>query len=305
MSADDSLPNDVETLKAMLIVERAARLAAESEAQYRALLIEKLKSTIKKLRHEQFGQSSERGALLDQLELQLADLEEDAAQAEAAVIAEKITVPAFERRRPARRPLPAHLPRERIVYPAPSSCPCCGGTTLRKIGEDVTEMLELIPRQWKVMQHVREKFSCRSCEVITQPPAPSHPIARGRAGPKLLAHILFSKYGLHLPLNRQSAVYARESIDLDVSTLADWVGAAAATLMPLVEVIRMHVFAAARIHVDDTTVPVLATGQTRTGRLWTYVRDDRPFAGPDPPAAAFFYSRDRGGEHPERHLASF
>lgn len=305
MSADDSLPNDVETLKAMLIVERAARLAAESEAQYRALLIEKLKSTIKKLRHEQFGQSSERGALLDQLELQLADLEEDAAQAEAAVIAEKITVPSFERRRPARRPLPAQLSRERIVYPAPSSCPCCGGTTLRKIGEDVTEMLELIPRQWKVMQHVREKFSCRSCEVITQPPAPSHPIARGRAGPKLLAHILFSKYGLHLPLNRQSAVYARESIDLDVSTLADWVGAAAATLMPLVEVIRMHVFAAARIHVDDTTVPVLATGQTRTGRLWTYVRDDRPFAGPDPPAAAFFYSRDRGGEHPERHLASF
>ena len=187
----------------------------------------------------------------------------------------------------------------------PAACPCCGGGTLRKIGEDVTETLELIPRQWKVIQHVREKFSCRACEAITQPPAPSHPIARGRAGPKLLAHILFSKYGLHLPLNRQSAVYEREGIDLDVSTLADWVGAAAATLMPLIDVIRTHVFAAERIHADDTTVPVLAKGKTRTGRLWTYVRDDRPFGGPDPPAAVFFYSRDRGGEHPEQHLASY
>jgi transposase len=136
-------------------------------------------------------------------------------------------------------------------------------------------------------------------------PPQSHPIARGRAGPKLLAHILFSKYGLHLPLNRQSAVYAREGIDLDVSTLADWVGAAAATLMPLVETIRTHVLAAERIHADDTTVPVLAKGKTRTSRLWTYVRDDRPFGGPDPPAAVFFYSRDRGGEHPGQHLVGY
>lgn len=166
-------------------------------------------------------------------------------------------------------------------------------------------MLELVPRQWKVIQHVREKFSCRACERITQPMAPSHPIARGRAGPKLLAHVLFAKYGLHLPLNRQSDVYAREGIDLDVSTLADWVGAAAATLMPIVDVIRTHIFAAARIHADDTTVPVLAKGKTRTGRLWTYVRDDRPFGGPDPPAAVFFYSRDRAGEHPEQHLLGY
>src|SRR5215210_1105713 len=307
MGTDDSLPDDVITLKAMLRAERAARVAAEADAQARTLLIEKLKLTIKKLRHERFGQSSERGALLDQLELQLADLEEDAAQAEVAAVAaaEKITVPSFERRKPARRPLPAHLPRERIVYPAPSACPCCGDGRLRKIGEDVTETLELIPRQWKVIQHVREKFSCRACEAISQPPAPSHPIARGRAGPKLLAHVLFAKYGLHLPLNRQSDVYAREGIDLDVSTLADWVGAAAATLMPLNEVIRTHVFAAERIHADDTTVPVLAKDKTRTGRLWTYVRDDRPFGGPDPPAAVFFYSRDRGGEHPEQHLLGY
>ena len=316
MSIDDLLPTDLASAHALIIAQREALsaaqarvTAAESDAQYRALLIEKLKYTIRKLRHERFGQSSERGALLDQLELQLADLEENAAQAEAAArmaaAAEKITAPSFERRRPARRPLPEHLPRERIVYPAPLACPCCGGGTLRKIGEDVTETLELIPRQWKVIQHVREKFSCRACEAITQPPAPSHPIARGRAGPKLLAHILFSKYGLHLPLNRQSDTYEREGIDLDVSTLADWVGAAAATLMPLVDVIRAHVLAAERIHADDTTVPVLAKGKTRTGRLWTYVRDDRPFVGPDPPAAVFFYSRDRGGEHPEQHLASY
>jgi transposase len=318
MSLDDSLPTDLASAHALIIAQRQAlsvaelrASAAEGEAQYRALLIEKLKYTIRKLRHERFGQSSERGTLLDQLELQLADLEADAAQAEAAAqiaataASEKITVPSFERRRPARRPLPERLPRERIVYPAPSACPCCGGRTLRKIGEDVTETLELIPRQWKVIQHVREKFSCRACEAISQPPAPSHPIVRGRAGPKLLAHILFSKYGLHLPLNRQSAVYTREGIDLDVSTLADWVGMAAATLMPLVTEIRAHVFAAERIHADDTTVPVLAKGKTRTGRLWTYVRDDRPFAGPGPPAAVFFYSRDRGGEHPEQHLAGF
>ena len=319
MSMDDSLPTDLASAHALIMAQREALVAAqarataaENEAQYRALLIEKLKYTIRKLRHERFGQSSERGALLEQLELQLTDLEEDAAQAEAAArmaaavaTNEKITVQSFERRRPARRPLPEHLPRERIVYPAPSACPCCGGGILRKIGEDVTETLELIPRQWKVIQHVREKFSCRACEAITQPPAPSHPIARGRAGPKLLAHVLFSKYSLHLPLNRQSATYAREGIDLEVSTLADWVGAAAATLMPVVTAIMTHVFAGERIHADDTTVPVLAKGKTRTGRLWTYVRDDRPFAGPDPPAAVFFYSRDRGGEHPEQHLASY
>jgi transposase len=241
--AIDSLPDDVETLKAMLLAaltESAAARAesavaqakarnAEAEAHALALLIEKMKYTIAKLKHEQYGQSSERGALLEQLELKLADLEENASQAEAAAQLAaaaasemKITVQAFERRKPARRPLPDHLPRERVVEPAPSACGCCGGTSLRKIGEDVTETLEVIPRQWKVIQHVREKFSCRACEKITQPPAPSHPIARGRAGPHLLAQVLFGKYGLHLPLNRQSAAFAREGIELDVSTLADW-----------------------------------------------------------------------------------
>jgi transposase len=307
-STSDPLPEDIETLKALLLAERAARMSAEAEARGRALEIEKLKFLIAKLRHERYGQSAERGALLEQLELQLADLEEDAGEAETAAevaaASANVEVRSFTRRRPARRPLPAHLPRERIVYPVPPACPCCGGA-LCKIGEDVTETLEHVPASWKVIQHVREKLSCRSCEAITQPPAPSHPIARGRAGPNLLAQVLFAKYGLHLPLNRQSAVYAREGIDLDVSTLADWVGAAAATLQPMVAAIRAHVFAAERIHADDTTVPVLAKGKTRTGRLWTYVRDDRPFGGPDPPAAVFFYSRDRGGEHPERHLADY
>jgi transposase len=290
----DALPDDIAALKAMLLAERAS---------YRAE-IEKLRHTIARLRHEQYGQSAERRALLDQLELQLGELEENQAQAEAAeeiAAPQSVTVEAVTRRKPARRPLPEHLPRERVVYPVPAACPCCGGA-LHKLGEDVTETLELVPRQWKVIQHVREKYSCRSCEKITQPPAPSHPIARGRAGPGLLAHVLFAKYGLHLPLHRQSRTYAREGIELDVSTLADWVGASAATLMPLVETIRAHVFAGQRLHADDTPVPVLDTGQTRTGRLWTYVRDDRPFAGRAPPAAAYFYSPDRSGAHPQAHL---
>jgi len=316
------LLDDIATLKRMLDVEHAARIASEkraadaearatgleAEVRSRAGEIEALKLTIAKMRRDKFGASSERGAkLLDQLELQLAELEESVAQDAAAAEIEAPPATGTEdkqRRKPARRPLPAHLPRERVVYPAPPSCPCCGGA-LRKLGEDVTETLEHVPAQWKVIQHVREKFSCRKCEAITQPPAPSHPIARGRAGPQLLAQILFAKYRAHLPLNRQSDIYAKEGVDLDVSTLADWVGACAATLMPLVDEIRKHVFAAERIHVDDTTVPVLARGRTRTGRLWAYVRDDKPFGGRAAPAAMFYYSPDRGGEHPEQHLAQY
>jgi transposase len=316
----DSLPTTLAAARAAITAQREAvaaaerraiaaearAAAAENEAKSYALQIEKLKFTIAKLRHEQFGQSAERGAILEQLELQLAGLEADASQAQAqAEQAAVIKVESFERKRPTRRPLPADLPRERLVHPAPTACPCCGGATLRKIGEDVTEMLEHVPASWKVIQHVREKFSCRSCETIAQTPAPSHPIARGRAGPMLLAHILFCKYSLHLPLNRQSMTYRQEGIDLDVSTLCDWVGASAATLMPLVEEIRAHVCVAERIHADDTPVKVLAKGKCRTGRLWTYVRDDRPFAGTAAPAAAFFYSPDRGGVHPDAHLATY
>jgi transposase len=293
MTLDPSeLPDDIATLKAMVI-------AGGRE-------IEALKLTIAKMRRDKFGASSERGAkLLDQLELQLAELEESVAQDTATAQINALADSKDKRQlKPAHRPLPAHLPRERVVHAAPSSCPGCGGA-LRKLGEDITETLELVPARWKVIQHVREKFSCRWCEAITQAPAPSHPIARGRAGPQLLAQVLFAKYRAHLPLNRQSDIYAKEGVDLDTSTLADWVGACAATLMPLVDQIRDHVFAAERIHADDTTVPVLASGKTRTGRLWTYVRDDRPFAGRAAPAAMFYYSPDRGGEHPEQHLADY
>jgi transposase len=313
------LLDHIAELEGKLKAERVARIAseeraavAESRANGLEAEVETLKLTLAKLRRDKFGASSERGArLIDQLELQLAELEEriaqDVAAAEIAVLPpneQSATSDRETRRKPARRPLPEHLPRERIVYPAPSTCPCCGGP-LRKLGEDITETLEHVPAQWKVIQHVREKFSCRKCEAITQPPAPSHPIARGRAGPQLLAQVLFGKYGAHLPLNRQSEIYAKEGIDLDVSTLADWVGASAASLMPLVEAIASHVVAAERIHADDTTVPVLAKGKTRTGRVWVYVRDDAPFGESAPPAAVYYYSPDRGKEHPERHLASY
>jgi transposase len=312
MEQSDSLPSDLAEAHALILSLRVRVHNAEAEARARELLIEQLKFAIAKLKHEQYGQSSERHAVLEQLELQLAELEETVAQSEAAAQLaaaaaneKKIVIAAFERRKPARRPLPEHLPRERVVEPAPQICPCCGSTNLRKIGEDVSETLEVIPRQWKVIEHVREKFSCRTCEKISQPPAPSHPIARGRAGPQLLAQVLFSKYALHLPLNRQSETYADEGIELDVSTLADWVGACAATLTPISETIQAHVFAAARIHADDTPVKVLAKNKCRTGRLWTYVRDDRPFGGCAAPAALFFYSSDRAGLHPEEHLKSY
>ncbi len=313
-TAPDDLPTDLAAAHALILAMRSALEvaeeradAAEQAARSRALEIERLKLLLAKARREQYGQSSERGRqLIEQLELQLADLEETQAEEEAAsaIRAKPSSSRPASARKPARRPLPAHLPRERIVYPNPCACPDCGGA-LHKLGEDITEMLEVIPRQWKVIEHVREKLSCRQCERIAQPPAPFHPIARGRAGAGLLAQVLAGKYAQHLPLTRQSAIYAGEGVEIDVSTLADWVGAAAASLAPLVEAIGRHVLAAARIHADDTTVPVLAKIKTVTGRLWTYVRDDRPFAGSAPPAALFFYSRNRGGEHPERHLAGF
>src|SRR5262245_6179524 len=322
MALDPSqLPDDVSTLKALLIAaeSRAAeaeKTAADAEKKKRDLAaeIETLKLTIAKLQHARFGPSSERARLLDQLELQLGELVERVAQVETAAEiaatqpsqpdggqATRATPP---RRQPARRPWPETLPRERRVEPSPATCPCCGGR-LRKLGEDITETLERVPAQWKVVQHVREKWTCRQCEAITQPPAPSHPIARGRAGPQLLADALFGKYGAHLPLNRQSEIYAREGVALDVSTLADWVGARAATLMPLRDAIEAHVHAAERIHVDDTTVPVLAKSKCRTGRLWAHVRDDRPFAGKAAPAVVLYYSPNREGEHPQRQLATY
>lgn len=297
---------EIETLRAALVAERAARIDAETRASGAEAMIAHLRLVIAKLRHDKFGASSERGRkLLDQLELELGELVATAAEATAnAEMAAEAEPEAPPRRKPVRGPLPAHLPRERVVLPSPSACPCCGGS-LTRLGEDVTETLEVVPRQWKVVQTVREKFSCRACERITQPPAPFHPIARGRAGPNLLAMVLEAKFGQHLPLNRQSETFAREGIDLSVSTLADWVGTCTAVLAPLHALIEAHVMAAARLHGDDTTVPLQARNKTITARLWTYVRDDRPFAGPAPPAAVFHFSRDRTAEHPRRHLAGY
>ena len=311
MSAADSLPDDLETLKQLVRAREAELAHARAEVSSAEALITHLRLTIAKMRREMYGPRSERKArLLDQMELQLEELEasaaeDDLAAEQVAPPAETTPVRAFTRRKPARQPLPAHLPRERVIVPGPEACACCGSPRLAKLGEDVTETLEVIPRQWKVVQYVREKFTCRECEKISQTPAPFHVLPRGFAGPSLLAMILFEKYGQHQPLNRQSERYGREGVPLSLSTLADQVGACALLLRPLYDLIRAHVFAGRRVHGDDTTVPVLAKGQTRTGRLWTYVRDDRPFDGHDPPAAVFFYSRDRTAEHSERHLAGY
>lgn len=199
--------------------------------------------------------------------------------------------------------LPAHLPRERVVIPGPTTCDCGGGHRLRKLGETVTETLEVISRQWKVISHVREKMTCRACEKISEPRAPFHVTPRGWAGPNLLAMLLFEKFGQHQPLNRQAERFGREGVPFSLSTLADQVGARCAVLEPLLRRVEAHVFAAERLHGDDTTVPVLAKGKTHTGRCWVYVRDYRPFGGRAPPAAMFYYSRDRGGAHVEEHLS--
>jgi transposase len=309
MTSVDALPDDAESLKRLLLAREDELVAAWAQVSSAEALIAHLKLQIEKLNRDRFGQRSERSArLLDQLELQLEELEATATEDELAaesVVARTTSIAAFTRKKPSRKPFPAHLPRERVVVPGPMACACCGGTRLSKLGEDITETLEVIPRQWKVIQHVREKFTCRDCESIGQAPAPFQVIPRGWAGPSLLAMILFEKYGQHQPLNRQVERYAREGVPLSLSTLADQVGACCTVLQPLHERLLAHVLAAERLHGDDTTVPVLAKGKTVTGRCWTYVRDDLPFSGRAPPAAVFFYSRDRSGEHPQQHLATW
>jgi transposase len=326
----DSPSDDIERLKAELAAALMARAsqterAARAEAEFAlarakmaedAATIARQNLEIAKLRRQIYGPRSERTArLLDQMELELEEVEATATEDELAAeqaAARTTTVAAFTRKRPARQPFPEHLPRERVVVPGLTACTCCGGTRLRKLGETITETLEVIPRQWKVIQHVREKMTCRDCERISEPPAPFHVTPRGWAGPNLLAMILFEKFGQHQPLNRQAERYAREGVPISLSTLADQVGTGCAALEPLLRRIERHVFAAERLHGDDTTVPVLAvqaklgsakTGKTVTGRCWVYVRDDRPFGGRAPPAAMFYYSRDRTGAHVEEHLA--
>ena len=324
MDADlAALPDDIDTLKAALITERArlrdtvaerdagaAELAvAQAKASNDLALIAHQKLRIAKLERQLYGPRSERSErLIDQLALQFEELEasatEDELAAEAAV-AKSTTVAGFDRKRTERNTFPEHLPRERVVIDPPTACDCCGGTRLRKLGEDVTRTLETIPRRWKVIETVREKFTCRDCEKISQAPAPFHVIPRGWAGANLLSMILFEKFGQHQPLNRQAERYAREGVPISLSTMADAVGSSCAMLDPVLRLVEAHVMAAERLHGDDTTVPVLAKGKTDTGRCWVYVRDDKPFGGTSPAAAMFYYSRDRKGEHPRSHLAGY
>src|ERR1700726_4319532 len=312
----EDLPENVDGLKAALLTERAraARVEAElaivkAKASDDQAVIAHQQLQIAKLTRQLYGQHSERTVrLLDQMELTFEELESSATEDEIAAegaAAKTTNVVAFTRRRPARQPFPEHLPRERVVEPGPAACLCCGSTRLRKLSEDITETLEVIPRQWKVIQHVREKFTCRDCEKISQAPAPFHVIARGWAGPSLLAMILFEKFGQHQPLNRQAERYAREGVLISLSTMADAVGSGCTALEPVLRRVEAHVMAAERLHGDDTTVPVLCKGKTDTGRCWVYVRDDRPVGGQGPPAAMFYYSRDRKGEHPQRHLTGY
>jgi len=315
LAMEVALSRDILTLRAQLCkVERRADIAEADAANAKAINADLLARNallelqIAKLKRDRFGARSERSArLIDQMELAFEELEASANDAEALAeiaAAKTTTVTAFTRQRP-RRTLPEHLPRERVVIAAPEACPCCGSDDLSKLGEDITETLEVIPRQWKVIQTVREKFACRACEAITQPPAPFHVTPRGFFGPSLLAMLLFEKFGQHQPTNRQRDRYAREGVDLSLTTMIDQMSAAMRTLQPLYLLIEAHALAAERLHADDTTLPVLAKSKVDTARIWTYVSDDQPFGGPAPPAALFYYSPDRRGEHPERHLANY
>lgn len=311
MLSPADLPNDIDALKALLLAsegriqERDEQLAGlREQLSTRAVEIEHLNLLIAKLRRMQFGRKSEKlDHQIEQLELQLEDLEADEGEAAREMPSNE---PA-PRKKSVRKPLPEHLPRDEKVYvPAADVCPSCGGG-LRHLGEDVAEQLEFVPASFRVIRHVRPKMACTCCDCIVQAPAPSRPIARGLAGPGLLAHILVSKFADHLPLYRQCVIYAREGVELDRSLLANWVGASSALLRPLVDAIRRHVLAGGKLHADDTPIPVLApgNGKTRTARLWTYVRDDSASGCTTPPAVWFAYTPDRKGIHPQTHLANF
>ena len=290
---------DSEALKVLVIEQHAALTSHQAE-------IDTLKLLIRKLQRMQFGRRSEKlGQQIEQLEFQLEELEasESAPHPEPPIDRQSI----MSTRRPSRGPLAEHLPREtEILAPTEECCPDCGGE-LGALGEDVSETLEYVPARFKVIRTVRPKRSCTRCDSIVQQPAPHRPIDRGLAGPGLLAHVVVSKYADHLPLYRQSEIYERGGVDLQRSTLAGWVGGTTRTLEPLVEALKQYVLAGTKLHGDDIPVPVLAPGhgKTKTGRLWTYVRDDRPSGSADAPAVWFAYSPDRKGEHPGAHLQNF
>jgi len=313
--ATAELPADPAALRAFALACQGELQAAQTAVQLKALEIEKLRFQIARLRRMQFGRSSERiTRQIEQLELELEELETGAAEDVARAEASQPEAPARVREKPKRKPLPDHLPRQEVLHQPEGDgaciCPACGGG-MGKLGEDVTEVLDYVPGHFQVIRHVRPKYACRACDAITQAPAPSMPTPRGRAAPAMLAHLLVSKYCDHLPLYRQCEIYARHGLELDRSTLCDWVGQAAWLLDPIVAAIRAHVFAADKIHGDDTTVPVLepGLGRTRTGRLWVYMRDDRPFCGAAPPCCRLLlqprsHRRPSGRAHGQLHRLS-
>ena len=296
-----ALPDDVETLQ-KLVLSLAAERASLSEAKAE---IERLNLIIKKLQRSQFGRRAER-LDDDQLQLGLEDLNTDLARVEASLplLPAESEPPKAQGERPS---LPAHLSREDLRLDVEhEACPCCGGA-LHLIGETISEMLDHVPARLRVIRIRRPRYGCRACGTIHQAPAPERPIAKGLATPGLLAHVLVSKYCDHLPLYRQSQIFARQGVELDRSTLANWVGGACWWLEPLQARLAEQVFASQTLFADDTPIPVLdpGRGRTRTGRLWVYARDDRPWNGPEPPAAVYFYSPDRRAERPAAHLAKF
>ena len=306
------LPKDFEQLKALYLAQTAELAAAKAGLLSKTLEAEKLKAQIARLRRQAFGTSSERVRReLEQLELKLEEIEAAEAQAEAAAGLAAAVEPAqpAQEEAPAKKPrrkLPGALPRRKIVHEPACTCPVCGGA-MRKVGEDVTEILEYIPGRFEVIRHIRPACSCRKCEAMAQMPMPALPIPRAQVGPGLLAHMLIAKFCDHLPLYRQAEIYARDGVDLDRATLASWVGKAAWLVEPLVERIGRHVMAGSVIHADDTPVPVLApgNGKTKEGRFWVYLRDERPHAGAAPPAVLYRYTPDRKGERCRSHLAAF
>jgi len=297
---------EIRRLEAELDAQRQALSEQAEELDTRSARIEHLKLMVEKFRHMIFGKKSEKLVLkLEQMEFELE--EDETTQAEAEALDERVSPRKEAKPRSERKPLPEHLKREEVMHkPDSNCCPDCGGG-LRHFGNDVSEQLEYVPESFKVIRHVRPKFACTGCDRVVEAPAPSRPIERGLAAPSLLAHVIVSKYADHLPLFRQSEIYARQGVEISRSTMAGWVGAASDLLAPLVEAIGKHVFAGRKLHADDTPMPVLApgNGKTKTGRLWTYVRDDRPAGEQAAPAVWFAYSEDRRGEHPRQHLKNF
>jgi transposase len=308
VSTHDELPRDTESLHRELLAARAQIVERDEQLRLAKLSlvsstleIENLKMQLARLRRMQFGRSSERlTEAIEQIEFQLEELETTVSAGEAPAVASPRPT------RPPRKPFPASFPREVVRHDAGCTCPECG-RAMRRVGEDAAEMLEWVPGRFKVLRHVRPKYSCAACQILVQVPAPSRPIARSFAGPGFIAHVLVSKFADHLPLNRQSTIYAREGLEIERSTLADIVGGAHRLLDPLLGVLGRYVLAPGKVHADDTPLPVLApgNGKTKTGRLWTYARDDRPAGSTEAPAVLFRYSPDRKGEHPRAHLRHF